>query len=82
MAEKESPSLRKKYEDGRIIYSSRSMVYRETDFYPILCDLGAAVFGGQEHTGLIQPLPYRAAEVIFGYKWTSSVDIWNLGVIV
>jgi serine/threonine protein kinase len=50
--------------------------------YPIICDLGMARFNQGEHEGLIQPLPYRAPEVILQMKWSSNVDIWNLGVVV
>ncbi|RFU31200.1 Acting on ester bonds/RNA-directed DNA polymerase/Ribonuclease H, partial [Scytalidium lignicola] len=48
----------------------------------IICDLGMARFNQEEYEGLIQPIPYRAPEVILSMKWTYSVDIWNVGVLV
>lgn len=30
----------------------------------------------------IQPNHYRAPEVVLGYGWTFSADIWNFGVLV
>lgn len=39
-------------------------------------------FNQDEYERLIQPLPYRAPEVILKMKWNSSVDIWNMGVLV
>lgn len=48
---------------------------------PILCDFGDARIGNV-HEGLIQPDIYRAPEVILAKKWTSKVDIWNVGVLV
>lgn len=48
---------------------------------PILSDFGDARIG-DVHEGLIQPDIYRAPEVILGKKWTSKVDIWNVGTLV
>ena len=50
--------------------------------FPILSDLGMCVFGQGEYKGVIQPVPYRAPEVILRMKWNRSIDIWNLGVLV
>ena len=50
--------------------------------FPILSDLGICVFGQQEYEQLIQAIPYRSPEVIMRMKWNSSVDIWNLGILV
>jgi serine/threonine-protein kinase SRPK3 len=58
------------------------MDYKEEVVYPILADLGMAVFGEREYSHIIQPIPYRAPEVILGMKWNESVDIWNFGVLV
>ncbi|KAL1991431.1 hypothetical protein VTN49DRAFT_5423 [Thermomyces lanuginosus] len=48
---------------------------------PLLSDFGEARLG-DEHEGLIQPDIYRAPEVILGSRWTSKVDIWNVGVMI
>ena len=48
---------------------------------PILSDFGEMRIG-ESHEGLIQPDLYRAPEVVLGGKWTSKVDIWNVGVLV
>ncbi|KAH6706597.1 kinase-like domain-containing protein [Leptodontidium sp. MPI-SDFR-AT-0119] len=69
-------------DDSRSIYTSRTPEYGNHLTYPIICDFGMAVFGQDEYDGLIQPIPYRAPEVILGMKWKSSADIWNLGVII
>ncbi|KAH7317710.1 protein kinase [Rhexocercosporidium sp. MPI-PUGE-AT-0058] len=69
-------------DDNRSIYTSRTPDYGNGLTYPIICDLGMAVFGQDEYEGLIQPIPYRAPEVILGMKWKSSADIWNLEVLV
>lgn len=49
--------------------------------HPVLCDLGEARYGGQSYTELIQPLVYRAPEVLLDMPWTFSADIWNAGVM-
>lgn len=71
----------KSMEDGNVIYKSREMS-QEVLGYPILCDLGSAVFASERNTGVVQALPYRAPEVILGAKWDYKVDVWNLGVLV
>jgi len=48
---------------------------------PILSDFGNARIGDAQE-GLIQPDLYLAPEVVLGMKWTSKVDIWNVGVLV
>jgi serine/threonine-protein kinase SRPK3 len=80
-AEREDPSPRKIVDDNRAIYKSRAPKYPNLT-YPIICDLGMGRFDQDEYEGLIQPLPYRAPEVILQMKWNSSVDIWNMGVLV
>lgn len=73
-----------KINGNSIVYRSRAF-QRKRDMrgfgFPILCDLGEARIG-EVHEGLIQPDLYRAPEVILGMKWTSKVDIWNVGVLV
>lgn len=56
-------------DDSRSIYTSRTPEYGNDLTYPIICDLGMAVFDQDEYEGLIQPVPYRAPEVILGMKW-------------
>ncbi|KAJ5569564.1 kinase-like protein [Penicillium hispanicum] len=69
---------------GNTIYQSR-FFHRKRGWngygMPILSDFGDARIG-DVHEGLIQPDIYRAPEVILGKKWTSKVDIWNVGTLV
>ncbi|RPD55439.1 putative CDK4/6 [Lentinus tigrinus ALCF2SS1-7] len=71
----------RKVVDNRIIYLSRHI---EPESYgrPFLCDFGEARFGSTTYTGLIQPQPYRAPEVILGMPWNEKVDIWSVGVMI
>ncbi|OBT78090.1 hypothetical protein VF21_03118 [Pseudogymnoascus sp. 05NY08] len=82
-AEKEHPSARKIINEHRSIYVSRSLPHRFPPGAPVLCDFGHAIKGspGEKHTGVIQPLPYRAPEVILGVEWGAEADIWNLGAL-
>ena len=48
----------------------------------MLCDFGEARRGDVENGDDIQPEVYRAPEVILEMKWSYSVDIWNVGVMV
>jgi serine/threonine-protein kinase SRPK3 len=68
-------TLAKENDDGYLVYASVAMSYKDKLQPPILCDLGSAVIGSEGHTGLIQPLAYRAPEVILKLGWTSSVDV-------
>lgn len=59
------------------------------DFGPLKSYLSApmiADFGSAEHADdgayPIQPDAYRAPEVLLGWGWSSSADIWNLGNLV
>ena len=81
-AEHQHPTPRKIVNDGLTIYASRALAYGNVLGYPILCDLGMSVFGQEQYSDVIQPIPYRAPEVILRMKWKASVDIWNLGVLV
>lgn len=50
---------------------------------PTLTDFGLAVHDAHApHAGLIQPLLFRAPEVILKMPWDEKADIWNLGVLV
>lgn len=77
--ELEHPVPRKVTED-RVIYLSRPLPF--TFGPPILCDLGEARLGDEENSGDIMPDVYRAPEVILGMKWSYSVDIWNVAMVV
>jgi serine/threonine-protein kinase SRPK3 len=82
-AEKTSPILSRlggKVADPPVV-ASREMEQDELG-YPILCDLGSAVFDDEGYPGVVQALPYRAPEVILGAAWDHKVDIWNFGVLV
>ncbi|KAH9900742.1 kinase-like domain-containing protein [Cubamyces lactineus] len=79
-AERANPLPRKVVGD-RNIYLSRAidcMAYE----HPVLSDFGEARFGRAKYTGLIQPIPYRAPEVILGMPWDEKVDICSLGTMV
>jgi serine/threonine-protein kinase SRPK3 len=70
----------RKVTEYRTIYLSRPPPL--TFGPPILCDLGDARLGDEENRGDIMPDTYRAPEVILGMKWSYSVDIWNVGMVV
>ena len=79
-SEFEEPVPRKVYVD-RTIYESQGMIMPASDGQPTLCDLGEARFGQDTYTDLIQPVQYRAPEVILCIPWTYSADVWNLGLV-
>jgi hypothetical protein len=82
-AEIEEPSPMKVIDDVRAIYGSRRLGLPKDSLWgqPALCDFGEARIGGS-HKGLIQPELYRAPEVLFDMGWNTSVDIWNVAVLV
>lgn len=82
-AEAEKPSLTKVIDDVRTIYGSRKLDLPRDSLWgqPVLCGFGEARIG-ESHRGLIQPELYRAPEVLFEMEWSSSVDIWNVAVLV
>jgi serine/threonine protein kinase len=82
-AEAEDPSPRKIIDDIRTIYGSRKLGLSKDKLWgqPVLCDFGEARIG-TSHRGLIQPELLRAPEILFDMEWSSSVDIWNVGVLV
>ena len=50
-----------------------------------LVDFGSSMKLEREDYGgvyPIQPVPYRAPEILLGCGWRMSADIWNLGVLV
>lgn len=75
----EQPVPRKVVGD-RTIYLSRPLPL--TFKPPVLCDLGEARLGDEEHRDDIMPDVYRAPEVILGMKWSYEVDIWNVAMVV
>ncbi|TCD61176.1 hypothetical protein EIP91_008820 [Steccherinum ochraceum] len=80
--EKTDPTLRKITSNGDVIYQSRSIALPpgfKAWGYLLLSDFGEARVGPQ-HEGVIQPDLYRAPEVMFGLKWDSKADIWNLAL--
>jgi serine/threonine protein kinase len=79
--ELQNPCPRKEI-DGRTIYTSRALRMPKDLGAPILCDVGSAVMGDEEHSEDIQPDLYRAPEVILQAPWSYSVDIWNAGCVV
>ncbi len=82
-AEAEDPSPKKVVDQVRTIYATRKLGLPKDSLWgqPVLCDFGEARIG-KTHRGLIQPELYRAPEVLFDMGWNSSVDIWNIGVLV
>lgn len=81
-AEVKTPSSRKEYADGRMIYASRGLGMPKHVGAPILCDFGSAVLGNKKHVEDVQPDVYRAPEVILEVPWSYSIDVWNLGCMV
>lgn len=82
-AEKASPSARKVIGD-RLIYSSRDLAIPKVHGRPILADFGEARFSSSlgEKWVDVQPLIYRAPEVLLRMPWNEKIDIWNVGVLV
>ncbi|KAI0654569.1 kinase-like domain-containing protein [Cubamyces menziesii] len=73
--------LPQKVVGNRNIYLSRA-IDCEAYGHPVLSDFGEARFGRAKYTGAIQPIPYRAPEVILGMPWDEKVDIWSLGTMI
>jgi serine/threonine protein kinase len=81
--ERSSPCPRKIVGD-RVIYTSRLLGIPKEHGRPILADFGEArlisTLGKQWED--VQPLIYRAPEVLLRMPWNEKIDIWNLGVLV
>ncbi|TQV95203.1 hypothetical protein V2A60_009749 [Cordyceps javanica] len=77
------PREKKVIDDVRIIYGSRRLDLPKGDLWgqPALCDFGEARIGSS-HSGLIQQEFSRAPEVLFEMGWSSSVDLWNVAVLI
>ncbi|KAI9806335.1 MAG: hypothetical protein M1825_006450 [Sarcosagium campestre] len=82
--EYQNPALQKHRKDGRIIYSSYSVLGDGTDtIRPIqITDFNFSAWGDIPHHDLIQSVPFRAPEVLLDAGFTYSADIWNLGVLI
>lgn len=82
-AEISNPSNRKIIGD-RVIYSSRDLEIPKMHGRPILSDFGEARFSSSlgKKWEDVQPLVYRAPEVLLRMPWDEKVDIWNIGVLV
>ena len=65
-----------------MIYETGGLGWAEKLGYPVLSDFGETRYGRTSYTGLIQPDPCRAPEVILDMPWSCDVDIWNVGVMV
>ncbi|KAJ5715761.1 protein kinase [Penicillium malachiteum] len=81
-AEMSNPSPRKAV-DGRVIYASRNLGIPKMHGRPILSDFGEARFSltlGKRWED-VQPLVYRAPEVILRIPWDEKIDIWNLATL-
>ncbi|OBT61692.1 CMGC/SRPK protein kinase [Pseudogymnoascus sp. 23342-1-I1] len=84
-AEKDHPSPHKTVDSQRTIYRSRrlSVALDPEPGVPTLTDFGLAVRDAHvPHAGLIQPLLFRAPEVILRMPWDWRADVWNLGVLM
>lgn len=68
--------------DGRIIYTSRRLAFTHKLGQPVLCDLGSAVSGDEEHSEYVQPDIYRSPESILNVPWSYKIDIWNVGCMI
>jgi serine/threonine-protein kinase SRPK3 len=79
--EKSTPSSSKLGKGETPVFASREMQQDQLG-YPILCDLGSAVFDEVRYPAVVQALPYRAPEVILGAVWDHKIDVWNFGVLV
>lgn len=81
-AEKSNPSPRKMVGD-RVIYLSRDLEIPKVHGRPILSDFGEARFSSSIGTQWedVQPLIYRAPEVLLRMPWDEKIDIWNVGVL-
>ncbi|KAL4890117.1 protein kinase [Aspergillus ambiguus] len=81
-AEMSNPSPRKIIGD-RVIYSSRDLGIPKVHGRPILSDFGEARFSSSlgKQWEDVQPLIYRAPEVVLRMPWNEKIDIWNVGVL-
>ncbi|KAL1890009.1 hypothetical protein Cpir12675_005575 [Ceratocystis pirilliformis] len=84
--EETSPSLCRESPEGGLIYRSRA--FRPPDAgvgtgTPMLCDFGDARIGlVQQPCRHVQPVVFRAPEVVFDMEWGTGADMWNVGGLV
>jgi hypothetical protein len=79
------PRLRKLVNnDTRIIYASRSLRPPRGDLYglSILCDFRKARIGAPQPYADIQPMFYKAPEILMQSDWGHPADIWNAACLV
>ncbi|KAJ5776963.1 serine/threonine protein kinase [Penicillium odoratum] len=69
--------------ENRMIYSSRKLGITKVHGRPILADFGEARLSSRTGTQWedVQPLIYRAPEVLLRIPWNHKLDIWNFGVL-
>ena len=69
---------------GRRIFQSQNDFgpLRSYRTLPVIADFGLAEMDINIDAHPIQPDAYRAPEVLLGWGWSSSADIWNLGHLV
>ena len=80
--EHSDPSPHKVLNEEHVVYISRNL-HPNSYGRPVLCDFGEARFILEEgYSEDIQPVQYRAPEVILGIPWNEKVDIWSVGVMV
>ena len=78
--EMEHPSPRKQVGES-IVYASRLFGWPPGG-EPVLCDFGSAEKGDAENIRNAGANLYRAPEVMLKMRWSYSIDIWNVGVMV
>lgn len=81
-AQKDNPGPHKVVDHDRTIYTSRN-IHCSIYGRPTVCDFGEARFIRPNGYGVdIQPIQYRAPEVVLGVPWNEKVDIWSVGVMI
>ena len=73
----------RKIDGDRVIYTSRGVFHTSIDRM-VLSDFGEARCGmnSDPYYDDIQPLEYRAPEVLLEIPFSYPVDIWNAGLMV
>ena len=73
----------RKIDGDRVIYTSRGVFHASLDRV-VLSDFGEARCGmsSDPYYDDIQPLEYRAPEVLLEVPFSYPVDIWNAGIMV
>ncbi|KAG6875361.1 hypothetical protein C0993_009585, partial [Termitomyces sp. T159_Od127] len=81
-AELEYPSPRKEM-NGRFIYLSHAIGDQDkAECFPVLCDFGHAVWGGEKHSSAAQPDLYRSPEVTLQVPWSYEIDVWSVACLI